>query len=104
MRYLLSILASSLVLSSQVTAPMPNPYGQSPTALRPQSGSTSSTHGIRPIRRPRGYIGGGYIGNSTYETVVVETPVPAKEDKLKELIVSPTYQKETITPKMIEIP
>ncbi len=107
MRYLLLMLASSFVLSSQVTVPLPNPYGQSPTALRPHSGSTSSSqsaHGIRTLRRPRGYVGGGYIGNSTHETVVVETAVPEKEDKLKELIVSPTYQKETITPKLIEIP
>ncbi len=60
---------------------------------------------MRPVRRLRGYGWGGFINNySAYETVVVEAAAPAKEDKLKELIVSPTYQKEKITPKMIEIP
>lgn len=59
---------------------------------------------MRPTRRVRGPVGGGFIHNSMYETVVVEAAPAAKEDKLKELIVSPTYQKDKITPKLIEIP
>lgn len=59
---------------------------------------------MRPTRRVRGPVGGGFIHNSTYETVVVEAAPVAKEDKLKELIVSPTYQKDKITPKLIEVP
>ncbi len=98
------MLLANFILNSQVTAPLPNPYSNSPTALRPNSGSNLASCGRRPVRRPHGYGWGGFINYSAYETVVVEAAAPAKEDKLKELIVSPTYQKEKFTPKMIEIP
>lgn len=108
MRCLILILLASIVLYSQVTAPLPNPYSHSPTTLkpnlRPTSGSSLAPLGMRPVRRPHGYGGGGFIHNSVYETVVVEAASPEKEDKLKELIISPTYKQEKLTPKMIEIP
>ncbi|GAB4416410.1 MAG: hypothetical protein OHK0021_22740 [Bryobacter sp.] len=34
----------------------------------------------------------------------VEAKEPAKEDKLKELVVSPVYEKPKVNPKLIEIP
>lgn len=110
------LLSAGFVLNSQVTAPLPNPYSHSPTALRATPSATSDSHGMRHNRRSRGIGGGfadgfgggigfgGFINSVAYESAVVEAPLPAKEDKLKELIVSPTYQKDKITPKMIEIP
>ena len=106
------LLSAGFVLNSQVTAPLPNPYSHSPTALRATPSATSDSHGMRHNRRSRGFVGGfgggigfgGFINSVAYESAVVEAPLPAKEDKLKELIVSPTYQKDKITPKMIEIP
>lgn len=106
------LLSAGFVLNSQVTAPLPNPYSHSPTARRATPSATSDPHGMRPNRRSRGFadgfgggIGfGGFINSVAYESSLVETTPPAKEDKLKELIVSPTYQKDKITPKMIEIP
>jgi hypothetical protein len=60
----------------------------------------------RRVVQPRfwGGWGGGFGTNP--QVVVVERPEakPEKEDKLKELVVSPTYQKEKIQPKLIEIP
>ena len=106
------LLSAGFVLNSQVTAPLPNPYSHSPTARRATPSETSDSHGMRSNRRSRGFAGGfgggigfgGFINSVAYEIALVEAPLPAKEDKLKELIVSPTYQKDKITPKMIEIP
>jgi hypothetical protein len=52
-------------------------------------------------RRLRG--GGVFFGGNTHE-VIVQTPAPVKEDPLKDLVISPVYQRDKITPKMIEIP
>lgn len=61
----------------------------------------------RPIvRTPRrgGYLpwGGGQM-NSAPKEVYVEVPVPASGTP-KDLVVSPTYEKPKIQPKMVEIP
>jgi len=49
-------------------------------------------------------IGGGvFLGGNTHE-VIIEVPAPVKEDPLKNLVISPVYQREKISPKMIEIP
>jgi hypothetical protein len=101
MRPILLSLAAAITLLGQgttQTAPMPNPYGPSTrTAVRPNN--QISNRNRVPIRRP--FIGAGF---GTQEIVVVEKQAPVKEDPLKDLIVSPVYQRDKITPKMIEIP
>ena len=106
------LLSARFVLNSQVTAPLPNPDSHSPTPLRASPGTKSDSHGMPPNRRSRGFADGfgaginfgGFISSVAYQSHLVPALLPAKEDKLKELIVSPTYQKDKITPKMIEIP
>jgi hypothetical protein len=51
-----------------------------------------------------GWWGGGYWGDSAPARTVVEEKVEPKEDKLKELIISPVYEPAKVNPKMIEIP
>jgi hypothetical protein len=48
--------------------------------------------------------GGGYWGNPSHEGPAAPEQVAPKEDKLKELIVSPVYEPAKVNPKMIEIP
>ncbi len=83
--------------STNQTAAMPNPYG-------PGFRSSPTTRSITP-RSPRAgrLIGGIFFGGNTHE-VIVQVPTPVKEDPLKDLVISPVYQREKISPKMIEIP
>ncbi|MCX6611845.1 MAG: hypothetical protein NTW74_13445 [Acidobacteria bacterium] len=101
MRTAALILGTSLLLCAQgsnQTLPQPNPYGP---GLRPNQPTRSTLPRAQRTTRLRG--GGGYFGGGTHE-VIVETPAPIKEDPLKDLVISPVYQREKITPKMIEIP
>lgn len=66
------------------------------------------SHVARNQRAAGRYIGGGY-GSGYYnqrEIQIVETEAgaPTRQDRLQELVVSPTYQKDKISPKLIEIP
>jgi len=49
-------------------------------------------------------VGGGVISETRSQVLNPEPPPAPKEDKLKELIISPVYQREKISPRMIEIP
>ncbi len=101
MRIAALILGTSLWLSAQgsnQTLPLPNPYGPN---LRPNSSIQNSGQRVQRIRRFRG--AGLVLGGNTHE-VIVEAPAPVKEDPLKDLVISPVYQRDKITPKMIEIP
>lgn len=51
-----------------------------------------------------GWWGGGYWGDSAPARPVAEEKAATKEDKLKELIISPVYEPAKVNPKMIEIP
>jgi hypothetical protein len=51
-----------------------------------------------------GWWGGGYWGDRNEGRPARETKAEPKEDKLKELIVSPVYSPPKVNPKMIEIP
>ncbi len=96
------VLASLLAQGSNLTVPLPNPYG--PAA---RSNPRPTVPVRQPVGRPfrgRGIGGGWWIGNSVSQT---ETPAPAeppKQDPLRELVISPVYEKPKFTPKMIEIP
>jgi hypothetical protein len=101
MRTAALILGTSLMLCAQgsnQTLPLPNPYGP---GLRPNPPARSTTQSMQRNRRLRG--GGVFFGGNTHE-VIVQTPAPVKEDPLKDLVISPVYQRDKITPKMIEIP
>jgi hypothetical protein len=82
------------VQSSNQTVPLPNPYGGS--GIQRQSTTTRprpSRVGLRP------YV----IGASPVEYRVEVAP-PPEPNPLKNLVISPVYQREKINPKMIEIP
>ncbi len=101
MRTAALILGTSLLLSAQgsnQTLPLPNPYGP---GLRPNS-STQNT--VQRIQRNRRFRGAGVILGGNTREVIVETAAPIKEDPLKDLVISPVYQRDKMTPKMIEIP
>ena len=101
MRTAALILGTSLLLCAQgsnQTLPLPNPYGP---GLRPNQPSRSTTQSTQRNRRLRG--GGVFLVGNTHE-VIVEAPTPVKEDPLKDLVISPVYQREKISSKMIEIP
>lgn len=51
-----------------------------------------------------GWWGGGYWRDSVPARTSGEKKAEAKEDKLKELIISPVYEPAKVNPKMIEIP
>ncbi len=51
-----------------------------------------------------GWWGGGYWGNDASARPTAEEKAAPKEDKLKELIISPVYEPAKVNPKMIEIP
>jgi hypothetical protein len=93
---ILGTALSAFAQGSNQTAPMPNPYGP---GLRPSAPRQT----VAP-RLPRNRMGGGvFLGGGSTEVIVV-APTPVKEDPLKDLVISPVYQKDKITPKMIEIP
>ncbi len=102
MRRFFATFAACLALSAQAhrTAPAHNPAPPKlTTAPAPKPAATRVPRGIRH----GGYIGGYYNRYST--EVLVQEPAPApREDKLHELVVSPTYEKDKISPKLIEIP
>ena len=85
----------------RVGTPGPRAYpaaapGQRP-GVHPRPGA-----GLYPRRV---LLGGGYYGGGyTNQVLVEEVKAAPPEDKLKELVVSPVYQKENISPKLIEIP
>jgi len=98
---ILVLSAASVILGQGTTqtASMPNPYGPTTrAATRPTSQTTARPR--TPFRRP--FIGFG--GFNTHEVIVVEREAPPKDEPLKNLIISPVYQRDKITPKMIEIP
>jgi hypothetical protein len=104
MRSAALILGTSLLLYAQgsnQSLPLPNPYGP---GLRPNPPSRSTTQTFPRNRRLRGGGGGGVFFEGNTREVIVESSAPVKEDPLKDLVISPVYQRETITPKMIEIP
>ena len=91
------VLAISLMAqSSNQTAPLPNPYG--PVLQRSSPAVRASS--------PRGRVRNRaiWIGTALQETRIVEQAIVEKQDPLKDLVISPVYQREKITPKMIEIP
>ena len=101
MRYLAFLCGAGLTLlaqSTNQTAPIPNPYGPGIRANQPTRNITQ-----RPLRTGRFRGGGIFLGGNTHE-VIVEVPAPVKEDPLKDLVISPVYQRDKISPKMIEIP
>ncbi|WP_031500752.1 hypothetical protein [Bryobacter aggregatus] len=59
---------------------------------------------VRPYRRAYGLGYGGFYNSTSIERIPAEPASPLPEDKLHELVVSPTYKQDKITPKMIEIP
>ncbi len=89
------------------------PRSSAPPALRgsQQEGSARGGSHPAPVRGPRrgawtGVWGGGWWGGAgAAESRPKEEAKPAaKEDRLKELIISPTYEAPKVNPKMIEIP
>jgi len=74
------------------TAPLPNPYSN--TVRRPAPRQRIVRPRVRPI----------WLGYQQQYETVVQVPAPPPADPLKELIISPVYQKEKFTPKMVEIP
>ncbi len=82
------------------TAPLPNPYGN---PARVQARTAPATH-VRQVRTHLRGRQGAWIGGM-YREAIVEAPAPPPPpDPLKELVISPVYQREKFTPKMIEIP
>jgi hypothetical protein len=88
------------------TQALPNPYGNPARSL-----TSNSTAGVRNpgyFRRGIGRRGGIFLGggviSETRREVLNEPAPPVPEDKLKELIVSPVYERPKINPKLIEIP
>ena len=92
---ILGTALSAFAQGTNQTAPMPNPYGPGLRQAAPRQT-------VAP-RLPRNRRGGIFLGGGSTETIVV-APAPVKEDPLKDLVISPVYQKDKITPKMIEIP
>ncbi len=99
----------SLTLSAQGTTQtqaLPNPYGNPARTI-----TSNSTTGVRnpgSFRRGIGRRGGIFLGggliSETRREVLNEPAPPVKEDKLKELVVSPVYERPSINPKLIELP
>lgn len=95
--FILGTALSAFAQGTNQTAPMPNPYG-------PGLRQTAPRQTVAPrLPRNRRVGGGVFLGGGTSEVIVVAPP-PVKEDPLKDLVISPVYQRDKITPKMIEIP
>ena len=90
-----TIFLACLALAAQAHKSAPSKLS---TAPKP-----AATRVPRVIRQG-GYNGGGYHNRHSTEKLVQETAATPPEDKLHELVVSPTYEKDKISPKLIEIP
>lgn len=87
-----------LAQSTTQTQPLPNPYSGTAT---PRTTQQVQRPRVARTRGGRGFI---YGGGGQVQTVV-EAPAPAvKEDPLKDLVISPVYEREKYTPRMITIP
>ena len=93
-----AILLTLWAQGSNQTAALPNPYG--PGVHRTAPARVVAQPRVARTRLGRG---GGFYGGHAVQEVIVEAP-PPKEDPLKDLVISPVYQRDKITPKMIEIP
>lgn len=121
MRYRVSLLSFLLAadLSAQVGAGVGNPGSGNKAALSIAPATRNSGQQGQGQRGPvgpgwggrrwvgGGWWGGGYWGNDSaarQSTPSVGEAKAPKEDKLKELIISPVYEPAKVNPKMIEIP
>ena len=95
MRRFLATFAACLALAAQAHKSAPSKLS---TAPKP-----AATRVPRVIGHG-GYNGSGYYNRQSTEKLVQETAATPPEDKLHELVVSPTYEKDKISPKLIEIP
>ncbi len=86
------------------TQALPNPYGNPARAISSQPAPRSSGNFRRGIGARGGiFLGGGVISETRREVLSEAAPAP-KEDKLKELVINPVYERPNINPKLIEIP
>lgn len=105
----LSLFATALWAQGTVqTQALPNPYGNPARSITSNSNSTTTTRNPGGFRRGIGRRGGIFLGGGviteTRREVLNEPAPPVKEDKLKELVVSPVYERPKVNPKLIEIP
>lgn len=84
---MLLILAATVLLAADAKKPPVRPKRE-PASVR------------RVVIHPRHYPG------RRSSDIKAKDPAPAvqPEDKLKDLVISPTYEKDKVKPKMIEIP
>jgi len=106
-------VSSFVAQGTTQTIPMPNPYGPGQHVGSNTTHQRASRIGNRQGRRGRGigggFVGGGFIGGGLIDgdcgvrEVIVESP-PVKQDPLKDLVISPVYQRDNHAPKLIQIP
>ena len=93
-RFLLTFAASlALAAQSHKSAPPKLTIAPKPAATR-----------VPRVIRHGGYNSGGYYNRHSTEVLVQQAAPAPREDKLQELVISPTYKKDKISPKLIEIP
>jgi hypothetical protein len=87
--------------ASRVAVSANGPASNCPSPLPGQAGA-------RATRAARPWLGGWwgfpYSSGSRDAAAPVEGKTEGKEDKLKELIISPVYEPARVNPKMIELP
>jgi hypothetical protein len=102
------VFCLTLAQGTTQTAPFPNPYGpglRSP-ATPPASHSPARSFQRRRFLGPSLWLQTGTGSSVTNQHPLAagsETP-PAQASPLKDLVISPVYEKEKHSPKLIEIP
>lgn len=102
------VLAAGLFAQAGIGGP---PSGnRSALSVTPSSPKPAARGPIGPGWGRQAWLGGGWWGGGGYwghpapARSASEPKEERKEDKLKELIISPVYQPAKVNPKMIEIP
>lgn len=88
------------------TQALPNPYGNPARTVTSNSATGLRNPGNfrRGIGRGGAILLGGGVVSETRREVLNDAAPPAKEDKLKELIISPVYERPKVSPRLIELP